>query len=563
MKPGKLLPALTLVTGLALASSAGGQNFVDWIASSGDFYADSNWDSGFAPGASDTAVINNGGIATIAATAGSNTLAGIRLGEIQGDPNSGHVIMNGGFLYLSGSPGDTRALIGFGTVQSAFSMNGGTIYFDGPEQFPGIDETTDSSAGVNNLDWEVGELGIGRFEMHSNAVFRAADDLKIAEAAAGNGSCLIDGNAIMSLGSGISISRGGTVTQEMTIAGNALADSGNSMGAGNPLGHTDEGYLTMAIGGGRAKLTIQDNAVLNIRCLTARQGVSIIIVKDHGQFHIFDVFRSTHTAQLAELRRNSSYGTDPTSMANTLTLQDDAVMTVNAATSVVDDPRSGLSIGGRRSPVDAGGNATLIVRDRALFRVEQDLALGDGLGATSDGTLKVVGPDAKVSIGGDLNLAYHVPSAAPTPGTGTVHLVITGPTQTNIIVAGMARISNGRLKVSLEGYQPLGGEIYPVLQAAGFDGVFLATDFSEAPLVAGLSWDMEYMIDKVLLKVVGTAVKLTITRSGNGFNVSWTGTGTLEVANDVTGSWARLEGQSSPYSVSLPSSHQFFRVTQP
>ncbi len=62
------------------------------------------------------------------------------------------------------------------------------------------------------------------------------------------------------------------------------------MGAGHPDGHTDEGYLTMAIGGGNARVVVQDNGTFNFRVLSSRQGVSEFTIKDNGQVHIFDVF---------------------------------------------------------------------------------------------------------------------------------------------------------------------------------------------------------------------------------------------------------------------------------
>lgn len=286
-----------------------------------------------------------------------------------------------------------------------------------------------------------------------------------------------------------------------------------------------------------------------------------MVVKDHGQFHIFDVLRSTHTSQLAEPRRNSSYGTDPGSINTTLTLRDDAIMTVNADTSVVDDPRSGLSIGGRRGAGDAGGKATLIVQDRASLTVYQDLALGDGSGASSDGTLRVVGPNASVSIGGDLNLAYHAPDASPTPGTGTVHMVITAATHTKVAVGGTARLANGTLKVSLNGYQPHGGEIFTNLQAAVIDGTYLQTDFTEAPLFPNLSWSVEYTSDKVLLKVLGTPEKLTITPvAGGNVKITWPAGTTLQQATAVTGPYTDVGG--SPVSpLTLPASGtKFYRA---
>jgi hypothetical protein len=119
--------------------------------------------------------------------------------------------------------------------------------------------------------------------MHGDAVFRAGDDLKISENSAGNSSVLIDGNARLSVGSGIGMSNGGSDFQELFIGGNAIVDSGNSMGAGNPDGHTDEGYLTMAIGGGNARVVVQDNGTFNFRVLSSRQGVSEFTIKDNGQ----------------------------------------------------------------------------------------------------------------------------------------------------------------------------------------------------------------------------------------------------------------------------------------
>src|SRR5256885_1255766 len=115
--------------------------------------------------------------------------------------------MNGGGLRLSGTVGDTKAELGASDTASTFIMNGGTIYFDGPDAFPG----STSDDGVNGLDWEVGEKGVGRFEMHNDAKFFGGDDLKVAENAAGSGSVLIDGTAHLAVGSGISVSSGGTV----------------------------------------------------------------------------------------------------------------------------------------------------------------------------------------------------------------------------------------------------------------------------------------------------------------------------------------------------------------
>ena len=330
MKPNLPIKSCLVAAGLLAATGFvhGQATVITWTAAAGDLFAAANWDRNAIPGDADIILIDNAGVATIAAGTGTAALAGIRLGEAQNAPTSGHVIMNGGTLSLSGTAGDPKAVIGNSANLSTFIMNGGTILFDGPDLNPG----NTNGKGVNELDWEVGEKGKGRFEMHGDAVFRASDDIKVAENAAGDGSVLIDGNAKVSVGSGISIGSGGTIEQSMVIAGHALVESGNSMGAGSALGQTDEGYLTMAVGDGHSRLTIQDNGVLNIRRLTAREGVSFITVKDHGQFHIFDVFNgkgalgaAASADRPAETGPNSAYGSKASSDA-TLILQDDAVM---------------------------------------------------------------------------------------------------------------------------------------------------------------------------------------------------------------------------------------------
>lgn len=480
---------------------------ITWTATTGDLLTAGNWDLNRVPGATDIVTIKNDGTATIAAGAGTFSLAGIRLGETQDSQESGHIVMNGGTLNLGGTTGDPKAVIGFSAKLSTFIMNGGTIYFDGPDQFPG--SYTDD--GLNGLDWEVGEKGKGRFEMHGDAKFFAGDDLKIGANGAGQGSVLIDGNAHFAAGSGISVSEGGptAVDQEFVIAGNARVDSGNSLGAGNPNGSTDEGYLTMAAAAdSTGRLTVQDNAVLKFRRLSARQGNSYITVKNQGQIHIFDLLQgdgSTPEKRPTETGPNSTFVSQSPGYGE-LILQDDAVMTVNS------DPASGPTKGlGISAPRDAGnpaGTAKLIIRDRASFSVVQNLEVGTGAADTSDGTVTVIGPNAKVNIGGDLKLAVD-PEGTATPGKGTINPVITGASHTVINVAGTAKLANGTLKVKLDGYTPIGGESYTLIKGGTIEGEFVATDFTEATLGNGLSWKVEYAADAVRLKVEGGAVAQT------------------------------------------------------
>lgn len=517
MKPQYSIRNCLLAAGMISAAGfAYGQTTdITWTANNGDLLTAANWDLNRVPGVSDVVIINNGGTAIIGTDGvigtdpGTFSLAGIKLGSIEGGTESGHIIMNSGTLHLGGTAGDPKAVIGFSSVLSRFIMNGGTIYFDGPDQFPG----SRGDDGLNGLDWEVGEKGLGRFEMHGTAKFFAGDDLKVGANPLGRGTVLIDGNAHFAAGSGLSVSEGGPSEEQlMTIAGNAVVDLGNSMGAGNPLGSTDEGYLTMASGGAGStgRLIVQDNAVINYRRLSAREGTSTIIVKNNAQMHIFDVLvgkgalgvapsadRPAETGPNSTLASAAS-NTDGVPHVSTLTLQDDAVMTVNS--DPAGGPTKGLGISAPRDSGNAGGTAALIIRDRAAFRVEQNLGVGTGAADTSDGTLTVVGPSAAVTINGDLQLAVDLEGTA-TPGKGTVNPVITAATHTIINVNGIAKLANGTLKVKLDGFAPAAGASYTIIKGGTIEGQFKATDFSEAPLAGGLAWNVEYTTDSVLLKV--------------------------------------------------------------
>lgn len=483
------------ILGLSLASCVShAQNVIDWTGTTGDFFNPANWSGGVVPGVDDVAQINNGGTATIAQNAGTFALAGIRLGT-GGGTESGHVIMNGGTLNLSANAGNPKAVIGASGTLSTFIQNGGTINFDGPDQFPGAN----NEDGVNGLDWEVGELGQGRFEMHGGSFF-GSDDLKVAENAAGIGYAIIDGDSHFAVGSGISVGGGNSPQlEELVIAGNALVEAGNSLGAGNPQGMSDEGYLTMSTANSNSKLTIKENGVLNIRRLTSREGTSWIEVMDHGQFHIFDVLNgkgfinsTTPPDRPEETGPNSTYASAPSTA--TLILRDDAVMTVNST--------QGLGISAPRDAGNAGGTATMIIRDRASFTVNQSLKVGTAASATSIGTVEVVGGNAKIIVGGNLDLAFDENALAVTPGQGTLSVVITGTTHSVVEVTNTAYLANGTLKIATENFQPALDSTFRILKAGAIDGTFKAVDVTGAKLATGLAFAVIYNPDSVDLKVV-------------------------------------------------------------
>jgi hypothetical protein len=150
-------------------------------------------------------------------------------------------------------------------------------------------------------------------------------------------------------------------------------------------------------------------------------------------------------------------------------------------------------------------------------------------GAGGPATLRVVGGNSIIIANGDLQM-----NPALVATSSTLIEEITGSTQTTIKVARDANITNGALKVVLNGYTPVSGNTWTIIEAgadltagkAAVDamvaaggypalthaapgsigtlvGTFASTDFSQAPLSAGLSWQVQYVGKTVQLKVVG------------------------------------------------------------
>jgi hypothetical protein len=54
--------------------------------------------------------------------------------------------------------------------------------------------------------------------------------------------------------------------------------------------------------------------------------------------------------------------------------------------------------------------------------------------------------------------------------------------------------------------------------------------------------------------------QLSITRDGNNVIISWLGTGTLQMANEVTGEWQDVPNQTNPLNVVSPQGTKFYRM---
>ncbi len=198
------------------------------------------------------------------------------------------------------------------------------------------------------------------------------------------------------------------------------------------------------------------------------------------------------------------------------------------------------------------GEVTVSGGALALTRNPQDLYIGRGFQwpanvvAGGDTSLRIVGDDSTVAVSRDFLM-----NTSGVASASTLIAEITGSTHTPIQVRGNAQIGNGTFKVELNGYTPVSGDSWTILQAGadltsavtaidavvtaegpldingdgvidGSDvlshnvggtagtlmGEFAAFDTTMAPLPSGLSWDLGYMNEAVILSVTGSTFLL-------------------------------------------------------
>jgi hypothetical protein len=495
-------------------------------AVSGDFYTNGNWDTGAAPGVNDNALLLNPAVTANINFAGTRDLGSIHLGT--DGVTGGNVDFSAGTLNVAGS--FDRSHVGDrGAADSKLIIRGSAVFNFG-QPFAGGPGGAGYNNNGGNQDLEVGaQTGLtgnkGVIELHDNAVLRIGDDLKVGAEANGNGEVLIDGNARIYVGSGISVSESGPSAGIFTVGGTALVVSGNSAGAGlSNQGVTDEGYFTLSTNNGStADVIIRDSGKVYARTLQMRGGVSNMTIQNNGEFHVFDTFNfAAPNLGVATVVGNPDSGFDPvraSHLAENTDSQVNILVTGNGKFSIdqaVDNGTGqilqGLAMGGgnNRGVINStGGAANIELRDSASFVIQQNLYMtiangfGSPVGASSQ--LRIVGPNVNAAINGNLYMSFNPVALTANADPSTLSAVITGATHSTIDVGGTANIEFGNLKVELSGYSPVGGETYTLLTAAAVTGAdFLASDFSLATLASGLSWDVDVTPTSVVLKVLGS-----------------------------------------------------------
>ena len=402
-----------LLIGLIAAPNVRG-NETNWTGDvSNEFFTAGNWSDGVPASEEDVAFIQGGSNlpAVIGVGTGEFTLGAVKLGFDFGE-DGGSVVQNGGTLILLPDVVLEESVIGdTAETDSSWIMNNDAVLlYDDPLGGNGAGLDDDGTGKDFDVGKSVPDGAVGRLELHNNAILRISDDLKIADGTAGNGVVTLDGDAQITVGSGISSSG----ISQITVAGNALLLTGNSAGPGNSQqGRTNEGYLTLSTGTDEeSTLDISENGRVYARTLQQRNGISTITLRDNGQFHVFEVFEysepnlgeATVTGSASGPQRTSHLSQDATA-ETIIQLFDSAVMTIDS--DLDDSGWSGLAVSGGNNSGEntAGGVTSIEINDQATFRVQQDLNLTLGIEETAESTLTVRGPDATVTVGGDLRMA--------------------------------------------------------------------------------------------------------------------------------------------------------------
>jgi hypothetical protein len=538
-----------------------------WTPTMGnDFFENANWVPTGAPGVNDRALVLDPAVEAVMDFTGTRTIDSFHLGET--GTTGGRVRFSAGELNVPADLGMRSHVGDRNSLDSTFILEGtAVLLFDNP--LDGAGAGLGSAGGDQDLEIgaQTGASGaLGKLELHGGAVLRISDDLKIGAEASGNGEVLLDGDSVVTVGSGVSVSESGDSRGRLTVGGNALLVSGNSAGAGNTAqGVTNEGYLTLSTNAtATADMLVRDSAKVYVRTLQHRNGVTNMTIQDNGELHVFDTF--AHEAPNLGV---ATIGGDPNgpqrasgvaeavgSVFN-LTLSDNAKVSIDSAMNDgTGSQYQGLALSGgnnRGAILGTGGESNITIRDNASFTIQQNLymtlasSFGAPVGAAS--TLSVRGPDATVAINGDLLMSFDPIALAENGDPSTLEAVITGNTHTTIEVGDEANIQFGNLAVEFDGYSPVGGETYTLLTADSILGTaFRATSLPTLP--TGLTWD---------LNVGATSVMLSINGSLPGVQGDYNDNGVVDAADYVL--WRNGgELQNDPTPGNQPEDYDFWRA---
>ncbi len=596
MKPKSKIALLLAFPGLASITSLQAQT---WIAGAGDFRVNTNWSPANVPGAGGTASIDNGGTASIGVGPQLDVGKLLLGGNGTGAANVvGNLTINGGVTLLSSSL-NADSFVGNVALDrntvgtSTLIMNGGEIQVDDPAgvssgksglskrfDYTNTGTNTWDTSGKNNKDLLVGIRTRGQLELHGTSRIYLGDDLGIGNSSGAGGNeatVIMDGTSLVAIGSGTEIGKTDSIVT-MTLSGQARLVSGNSLGPGNPLGQTDEGYITLGTrDSGQHTVTLSDSAEFQCMTFQNRLGTTTIDLTGNSKLRIYNVFSGSGTI----LATRPSYISSGAVSNTLIRLRNSSSMLVDCkvgnAASGGSNMVNGLHVSGGENLQSGvvtdigtynstlGGTAVLDLADTATLDIKQSLHLAFGFGASANSTLRITGPGPIVSIGGNLNLAFNeyyetiAPGTGNRPGSGILEYVITGPTLAPIVVGGAARIANGALFLTLNGsYTPPLGTRYTLITAGSVNGPFRFVDTSQAPLNGTDVWKIDVSGSTVTATV--SHPYLTIQTDATNATLTWPGPSILQFSPDLTTPFVDVPEAFSPYFSPLDAAKKFYRL---
>ncbi|MCA9259458.1 MAG: hypothetical protein KDA61_09675, partial [Planctomycetales bacterium] len=331
----------------------------------------------------------------------------------------------------------------------------------------------------------------------------------------------------------------------------------------NATGLSGSGVLTLndgavALSGDDFQVASQGTGVVNFNSGSYGSGIYTVVGKfgsatwnQAGGVY----YHAGGDVEIGDGGRPDQFGT-PGPREGTINLSGGAMRVSNAlaignriGTGEVNVSGGGLAITGDGASEIGDGRENILYIGRGADWTPADVAANGVTG--NDVTFRVIGDDSVIAVGLDLVMDQNDVFAS-----STLVAQITGPTHTPILIGRNADIKNGDFRVELNGYSPVAGDEWSILQTnvdlsdalasfdaivaaenvdfydrvgnlltdvppivhnnnavtenandpsyVGVDGPFQNVDFSAASLSAGLAFELEYLSDEVLLKVVST-----------------------------------------------------------
>ena len=383
--------------------------------------------------------------------------------------HDGNVHMIGGDVTLTGSSGLTISdANGTGTM----TVDAGTLTTTGDQDKQGI---------------VVGNIGNGTLTINGGEV--VGDDEIVVGTNGGTGTLVINGGDVKSdddirIGdsetpsTGVIEMHGGFFHGGWTIVGIGDTNHSEAVGIWNQDGGTFENdFGDFEIGkNGEGTVTLSGTAVMqatetgNPLLLVGHQGVGTMTIT--GDAHL-DYGRSPGNGEI--LIGNQAQG--------------DGALTVSGNATV--DVNDQVVVGA------AGIHGELYVRENPTLNFAEEFIVAQG----TPGILEIEGGAASINVG-----SFDMDPQGTEDALLVVSIDSTG--LSTIDVAGVAHLAD-TLEVRLaNGFQPQGGETYDVVTAAGgLDGTTFGSEILP-DLATGLSWNVNYSANAVVLGVSGSTLLL-------------------------------------------------------